>query len=316
MKSIHPMLSYIINTRFFMDRESFQSLVATLLADPESFYFDEAPTYEDNSTSMADKLTSVMAGVDPNITLTRNFSETDIPFNSIAYHRMFGPVIADEEYYRWYFSTKQFIKDVKAAESNPNIISHFCHVSTGGGEAWMLEKAYEVVKATLKPFIFFIEKKDCSAGYYISSAGNKIYCYTINDTIGSIGCMVAFWDIVPYFVKEGFSWIEEYAHKSDLKNKKFNDLTDGKAEQYITEELDPLQEQFESAVRAARPALAKLEKDHPAFRGETFDSLRAQQIGLIDEIAEIEQAILYTHQQGMEYLNKKSAQKRALNYLQ
>lgn len=298
-----------------MDRESFQSLVATLLADPESFDYNNAPTYEDNSASMSDKLTSVMAGVDPNISLTRNFSETDIPFNSIAYHRMFGPVIADESYYNWFFSTKQFIKDVKAAESNSNIIAHFLHASTGGGEAWMLEKAFSAVKATQKPFIVFTEKKNCSAGYYISSAGDKIYCYTINDTIGSIGCMVAFWDIVPYFVKEGFSWIEEYAHKSDRKNKKFNELTKGNAEQYITEELDPLQEQFESAVRSARPSLAKLEKDHPAFRGETFDSLRAQQVGLIDEIAEIEAAILYTHQQGLENINKRSAQKRALNYL-
>lgn len=316
MKSIHPMLSYITSARFFMDRESYQSMIAALLVDPESFYNDAAPSYEVNSASMADKLTSAMAGIDKNISITRNFSETDIPFNSIAYHRMFGPVIADEEYYRWYFSTKQFIKDVKAAESNQNIIAHFLHASTGGGEAWMLEKAYEVVKATQKPFIVFIEKKNCSAGYYISSAADKIFCYTINDTIGSIGCMVAFWDMVPYFVKEGFSWIEEYAHKSDLKNKKFNDLTDGKAEQYITEELDPLQEQFESAVRSARPALAKLEKDHPAFRGETFDSLRAQQNGLIDEIAEIEDAILFCHQQGLENLNKQSAQKKALNYLQ
>lgn len=316
MKAIHPLLSYIINTRFFMDRDSLQSLLATLFANPGSFFVDDQPSYEDNSASMADKLTEVSAGTDPNISLTRSFSETDIPVNSIAYHRIFGPILADEDYYRWYFSTKRFIKDIKAAEANSNIVAHFGHVSTGGGEAWMLEKAHEAVKNCQKPFIFFIEKKDCSAGYYITSAGKRIFAYTLNDTIGSIGTMVAFWDIAPYFIKQGLKWIEEYAHKSDKKNKKFNKLTEGDAEQYITEELDPLQEQFETAVRAARPQLAKLPEDHDAFRGETFDSLRAQEIGLIDEIAEIEQAILYTHQQGMDYLSKKNARNKALSYLQ
>ena len=115
MKAIHPMLSYIVNTRFFMTRDSFQSMMVTLLADPDSFFIEDTPTYEDNSVEIADKITSVMAGIDPNINLTRSFKENDIPVNSIAYHRIFGPIIADDDYCRWYFSTKQFIKA-------PNII--------------------------------------------------------------------------------------------------------------------------------------------------------------------------------------------------
>ena len=128
--------------------------------------------------------------------------------------------------------------------------------------------------------------------------------------------MVAFWNMEGYYENYGFKKIEEYAKRSDLKNKKFNDLQDGKPEQYIKEELDPLQAQFEAAVRAARPQLTELPEDHPLWRGETFDATHSLEIGLIDEIAEIETAVLFAHQQGMENLEKEKAnQQQALTYL-
>ncbi len=313
MKAFHPLISYIINSRF--DREPLQELAIQLIGEREdSFFDDHIPSYDENSDKAANKIAALFEQTDPNIHITRNFKETDIPLNSIAYHRIFGPILADDEW-KWYFSTKRFMSDVIAAEQNSRIIAHFAHVNSGGGEAWMLEKAYEVVAATQKPFHVFIEKKAASAAYYLISPANVINSYTVNDTIGSIGTMVAFWDIIPYFIKEGFNWVEEYAHKSDLKNKKFNDLTDGKPEQYITEELDPLQQQFEANVRKARTKLAKLPEDDPVFKGETFDAVRAREIGLIDNITELETAIRETYQAGMNISNRIQSQARALSLI-
>ncbi len=315
MSRIQSFINYLSNARF-SNREVLESILATMFLNPGSFLSDEGPSYEDITTDMAVDLTAVAGEVDPTINVTNQFRETDIPANSIAYHRMFGPILADEEYYRWYFSTKRFIKDVKAAEANPKFIAHFLHANTGGGEAWMLEKAHEAVKNCKKPFIEFTEKKNCSAGLFIGSAAKRRFSYTVNDTHGSLGTMVAFMNLKPYFEAMGVDFVEEYAHRSTLKNKKFNDLADGKPKQYITEELDPLQEQFEKAVREARPQLAALKDDHPLWHGETGDSLWAQEIELIDEIAELEQAVLYAHSQGMKNNNKAQVHARTLSYLQ
>lgn len=315
MSRIQSFINYLANARF-SNREVLESILATMFLNPGSFLSDDGPGYEETSVTMAEQLTAIAGEIDPTINVTNQFRETDIPSNSIAYHRMFGPILADEEYYRWYFSTKRFIKDVKAAEANPKFIAHFLHSNTGGGEAWMLEKAYEAVKNCKKPFIEFTEKKNCSAGLFISSPAKRRFSYTVNDTHGSLGTMVAFMNLKPYFEEMGVKFVEEYAHRSTLKNKKFNDLADGKPKQYITEELDPLQEQFETAVRNARPQLASLKDDHPLWHGETFDARGALEIGLIDEIAELETAVIYAHQQGLEQVNKTQAHSRALSYLQ
>ena len=315
MSRIQSFINYLANARF-SNRDVLESILATMFLNPGSFLSDEGPSYEEISTNMAMDLTAIAGEVDPTINVTNQFNETDIPSNSIGYHRMFGPILADEEYWRWYFSTKRFLRDVKAAEANPKFIAHFLHANTGGGEAWMLEKAYEVVKNTKKPFICFVEKKNCSAGLFVASPSDRIFSYTVNDTHGSLGTMVAFMNLKPYFESMGVDFVEEYAEKSDLKNKKFNDLANGKPKQYIKEELNPLQEQFEQAVRDARPQLANLKDDHPVFRGETFDAQGAIEIGLIDEIAELEQAVLYAHSQGMKNNNKAQAHAQTLSYLQ
>ncbi len=173
------------------------------------------------------------------------------------------------------------------------------YANSGGGEAWYLEVAAEVMKNLTKPVYVFIEKRCCSAAYFLSAYADKIIASTVNDTIGSIGTMVGFWDMIPYYEALGFSWNEHYSNLSDLKNKKFNDLLNGKPEQYKEEELDPLAEQFRSTVRDARPAIAKLDKEylaehkenHPCLRGETFSTLRAIEIGLIDAQMSLEDAV-------------------------
>lgn len=315
MRSFHEFINYLQNTSF-ADSASLKTIVLSAFANPTSFFGEEAPTYNEDSEEIAKKLQVKMTDRDPSINITRSFTDTDIPVNSIAYHRIFGPILADDEW-RWYFSSKQFMRDIKAAENNPNIHAHFLHVSTGGGEAWLLEKVHEAVKNTTKPTFAFIEKVCCSAGLYIICPANVVKAYTVNDTIGSLGTMVSFLDITGYFEAMGAKWIEEYAERSDLKNKKFNDLIDGKPDRYIKEELNPLQEQFEAAVRAARPGLASLKDDHPVFRGDTFsaEKLLAEKIDLIDGLAEIEEAVLECHQMGLEYGDQKKAQQKALSYL-
>lgn len=315
MKSLQAFFNYLQTARF-LDKETLLSVYGAAMSNPQSFFGQEIPTYNQESDEAADKISKLMEERDPTINITRSYTDTDIPVNSIAYHRVFGSILADDVW-RWYFSSKAYMRDLLTADANPNINAHFVHISSGGGEAWLLEKVYETTLSLKKPVYAFIEKCACSAALYIAAPANKIKAYTRNCTIGSIGTMVAFLDILGWYEQMGAKWVEVYATKSDLKNKKYNDLVNEKPDRYIKEELNPLRDQFEAAMREARPGLNNLKEDHPVFRGDTFsaEKLLSEQIDLIDGLADIEEAVAECHEMGIQYKNKKNAQNQALNYI-
>lgn len=215
----------------------------------------------------------------PAVTLTDEFDDDQLPDNSIAYHRVWGTVTADSN---WYFSSKQLAADLQAAEANPQISCHFLHINSPGGEAWYLDRLSETLRACQKPILTFYEQMCCSAGYYIGCHGNRIYALTDNDYVGCIGTMCSFYDFEPYFAKLGIKRVEAKATNSDLKNKTFDDLRHGKDEKFVHDILDPLNAQFLAEVRSQRSQLAEFPDDAPALRGETFYTPQAVELGLAD----------------------------------
>lgn len=312
MKALFDFINYLSTARF-TDRQSLDAILASIMLNPQSYYDEEIPTYAEDSQSIAAELSARMDEKQP-VNLTTEMDSSDLTKDSLAYHRVFGSIIADDRY-SWYFSTKRFMANFKKAEENPLINAHFMHVSSGGGEAWLLDKAFELIQNATKPVFAYYEKAACSAGYYLMAPAKKIAAYTQNCTAGSIGTMIYMINILPALIKQGVQEIEEYATKSDLKNKKFNDLLKGNAENYIKSELDPLQEQFESNVRSARPVIAKLPDDHPVVRGETYSTALAIENGLTDAMMNIEDAIAEAYQMGMDWKRKQQAQQRAISYL-
>ena len=102
-----------------------------------------------------------------------------------------------------------------------------------------------------------------------------------------------------------------------MKNKKYEDLRAGNKEQYISEELDPLAEQFISEVKRSRTKLTETDppEDNPIFRGETFDATHSVTNGLIDNILTLPQAISEAYRLGQEYLDNEELKQRALSYV-
>lgn len=299
--------SLLFDSKWMMTEDAKQALLAQLSLSNSI----ELPDYEKESCDLMDIISSEV-NVEAN--LTRDFHETTIPSGSIAYHRVFGTILADTRW-SWYFSTKQYEADLLAADANPQIIAHFEHMSTGGGEAWYLDRLFETKMKLKKPVVTLYEKRACSAGLYISAPSKKRYALTQNCIIGSLGTMVSFWNIIPYYEKLGLIQIEEYATKSDLKNKLFKDLINGKPEEYKKKELDPLQEQFESHVRTAITAIGKLPEDHESVRGATFDTPHAVEIGLSDGVATLNEALAEAQRLGNEYSGKASKQNKALSLI-
>lgn len=290
-------------------------LVAVDGQQPTSFFFDEdPPTYKETSQkALSLLLKNIVARSElQGITITDNFSAEDLPEGSIAYHRIWGFITAD---CRWYFSSKQFECDLLEAEANPAITCHLLHVNSPGGEAWYLDRLSETMRSLSKPIVSLVEQYNCSASYYITCHSSFIASLTANDTIGCIGTMLEAFNYDGWFEKFGIKRIVARASKSDLKNKKSEDLLNGKTKQYIKEDLDPLNEQFLSAVLAARPQLSNLPEDDPVFRGETFSTPLAIEKVLIDASMTFIEAIAKAIELGNEYAELEKVKKSALNYL-
>lgn len=201
--------------------------------------------------------------------------DTNIEDHSIAYHPIFGTI-----YYSswWRFSTEDFIEDLKAAEANPAIGAHLLHIDSPGGEVFWLHEAFEAVKALKKPCIALIDSCGTSAAYWLACAADKVYASSIFTTVGSIGVMSTFYDDQEYLKKHGIKEIELYSSYSDLKNKMYKDILDGKVEEFIQTRLDPLAEQFINDVKSVRT----IDDDSEAFRGKIYYAMNALPEGLID----------------------------------
>lgn len=296
-------LKKLFSGKLFITRAALQEVLGELFIAERASYFDpqDIPKYREDTCERAKILSQITT-----VNLTDEYDSNNIQQDSIAFHQIKGLIIAEESW--WYASSKQFRADLLAADANPKIIAHFVSVNSGGGEAWYLDVVADTMKKLTKPVVAHYEEVAASAAIYLTINANRIYAATPNETIGSIGTMTSFWDIVPYYEAMGLKWHEHYASQSDMKNKKFNDLLDGKPEKYIKEELDPLAQQFIEAVAAARPATGKLERDHPVFRGETFNTQKSIDIGLIDGQMLMEDAIAEAYKLG--FNKKEFAMKR------
>ena len=284
-------------------QKSFADIVSTI----SKGFYSEPLTYRD---SVKKELQAVSRQSE--ISVTDDFGSDTLDPDSLAYHRIKGMILSDT---RYGFSTKQFAEDLLTADANPHISCHFLHITSGGGEAWYLDRVSEILRTLDKPVYTLIEKVCASAAYYIGCHGVQVKAVTQNDTIGSIGTMVSFYDIRPYLESLGLKYIEEYASKSRLKNKKFNDLVAGKPEQYIKEELDPLQVQFEAEVRRSRSALAALDPEHPVFLGESFDAVHSVENGLVDGIVTMPEAMNEAYGLGREWSRKNKMRHQAYSFI-
>ncbi|MDR1629936.1 MAG: S49 family peptidase [Oscillospiraceae bacterium] len=282
---------------FFITQNALQAYLMPIATKmPASFYFDEIPS----AKNVAKKQAAILSE-ETKINLTTDYGNTELQ-KSLAYYEAHGTLMFDD--YSWYFNTKEFLKDFPAAEANPAILAHFLHINSGGGLAYYLDEVHKVLSTRSKPLIAQCEMYMCSAALYLGAPADKIYATTPFDTLGSIGTMVSFWDLKPYFEKAGFKWHEHYASQSTLKNKRINDLLEGKPDDYIKHELDPLAEQFIVNIKKSR----KKADGDDLFAGQTYYADEAVEMKLIDGIQPVEASIIEAYEKGKEHAEKQRLQ--------
>jgi ClpP class serine protease len=177
-------------------------------------------------------------------------------------------------------------KDIKSADANPNIKSILLVVSSPGGTTSYTDILSEAVTNCSKPVVAFVEGMAASAAYWIISGASKIICSSDLDTVGSIGTMLEYMDMKPYFEKAGVVIHEVYATLSTEKNQHLSDLRAGKYDDLRKNLLDRINSKFHATVTANRPFL-----DASSLTGKTYFASDAIALGLIDAIGSYEYAL-------------------------
>jgi protease-4 len=199
------------------------------------------------------------------------------------------------------YGTEEIASKLLEAAMHRNISSLVLDVDSGGGAVDAVAPMVQAIAKTRniigKPVVASADLA-ASAAYWAVAACNQVIANNqISAEFGSIGVMMSFWDVIPYWEKEGFKFHKVYATQSDWKNKTFELALQGKYDEIKAEELDPLAIAFQNAIKANRGNQLKM--DVPGLlngrmffaNNEKDNSLNAKEVGLINEIGTLDDAI-------------------------
>ncbi|MFC6268246.1 signal peptide peptidase SppA [Frigoriflavimonas asaccharolytica] len=187
-----------------------------------------------------------------------------------------------------------FIKQIKKLADNDHVKAVVLRVNSPGGSANASDQILFELAALKKKKLLVVSFGDyaASGGYYISMAADKIYSEP-NTITGSIGVF----GIIPYF--------KELANKNGVKSEvvstnansamysPINGLTPG-AVTIMTKNVENTYSRFVNFVSANRKkSFAEIDE---IGGGRVWSGTRAKQIGLVDELGSLHNAIEYATQ--------------------
>lgn len=211
------------------------------------------------------------------------------PPKSVAVISVKGPLMKEDQFCgpAGMASVGQIVKE---AENHHNIDAIVLHIDSPGGTVDGTEALANIITATQKPVVSFVDGLMASAALWIGSSANEIIASTDTDEVGSVGVLMSFADIQPYWEKLGVKFHTITASTSAEKVKMWEDLRAGKYDTYIKEVLDPLDEKFMNVIKENRPNVTD---EH--LTGKVFFARDVMGV-FVDSIGTLEDAILRAYE--------------------
>lgn len=223
-------------------------------------------------------------------------SSTSTRQRSIAIINVEG-VLTKHDYW-WIPGMDTIGRWIKELSENPDIGSIILNMSTPGGTVEGSQVLADTIAACPKPILAYVNEMACSGGVFMFAPCTEVWAATPRARTGSIGVMISGMNLQPYWEKLGVKFISEKSKLSPDKNKRENDLMNGKPKQYVDEVLDPLAVDFIEHVKAHRNIT-----DESVFLGRTMFASEALEVGLIDRIGNFDQLIARAHELAEEFEN-------------
>jgi len=269
------LVSTILNEPFLIDRDAALGYAGLLL----SIIKGERLPDQDWGKNRAENKAYIISGDSQDISY--DYNDANIPEGSTAVIPIRGEIMKYSEMCGPKGSL-ELTNNVIQADNNPNISGILFIIDSPGGQVTHTDILAAAIKNAKTPTVAFVEGLAASAAYWIASSADKIIASSDIDKVGSIGTMMFYADVQPYYEEMGVKFHEIYATLSKDKNKDFNDVLAGKYDDYRTNTLDVINNKFHDSVRDNRQDISK-----DVFTAKTYFAKDAIGLGLIDEIGTI-----------------------------
>lgn len=276
---VNPLFSNILSAKWLIEpifAESQGAMLASMLN--KSMAYEDREPEEDSAYAIAPG--AVTKGV--RYSYWRGFDNA--PHGSVAVVRVNGTMMKYDQACGP-IGTETIAQIIKEADAHENIGAIVLHIDSPGGTVDGTEVLGSAIKATEKPIISYVDGMMCSAALWAGVCSDEIIASTDTDEIGSVGVLLSFADVQPYWEKAGIKFHTIIASKSPEKVKVWEDLRAGKYDEYRKSHLDPIDEKFMSHVRAMRPNVTD---DH--LNGKVFFAKDVMGV-FVDAIGTLQDAI-------------------------
>ncbi|MDI1471738.1 MAG: signal peptide peptidase SppA [Thermodesulfovibrio sp.] len=221
------------------------------------------------------------------ISFLATIMESSLSYGKIAMVNVKGIIV----------DSKAVIEEIKQYRKNPAIKAIVLRVDSPGGAVVPSQEIYEEIKRTIKvkPVVVSMGSIAASGAYYISCPATKIIANPGTIT-GSIGVLIEIPNIKGLLDKIGVK-------AEVIKSGKYKDITSplkpplqSDEKEVLQRLIDDVHDQFVDAVSEGRKI--PIEKVKKIADGRVFTGLKAKEIGLVDEIGDLEYAIKVAAQLG------------------
>lgn len=143
------------------------------------------------------------------------------------------------------------------AEKASNISAIVLHVDSPGGTVDGTSDLANIIAASTKPVVTFVDGLMASAALWIGLQAKEVFASNNFAEVGSVGVMMSFMDVIPAYEKKGAKYHQIVSTLSPDKVKMYNDLRAGNYDDYRKFQLDPLAEEFHRVVKTVRPSVTE-----------------------------------------------------------
>jgi signal peptide peptidase SppA len=204
------------------------------------------------------------------------------PAGSVAVIKLKNTLMKDDQYCGP-VGTATIGEIIRTAGAHENIDGIVLHVDSPGGTVDGTEALANIVKWVEKPVVTFVDGLMASAAFWVGSQADEIIASTDTDEIGSVGVLLSFADLQPYWESLGIKFHKIVASASTDKTKIWEDLRDGKYDTYIKEVLDPLDEKFMNVIRENLPNIENKHLTGKVFFARELMGIVVNSIGTLDD---------------------------------
>jgi protease-4 len=265
-------------------------ILKTMSGEPVDWGLPAERIEESGARADVPKRLTMMNSGDEVFKASHWMSPDRFPYNSIVMIDIIGPVLKYGDVCS-YGSVHHSNLIAKFANAK-NIAGIILNIDSPGGQAdgtAMLAKTInQAVK--LKPVVGIIQDGlAASAGYWIGSSTQELYCSEDTDKVGSIGAYTTIANVYAYWESQGLPVRDIYSRLSTDKSADYRNALEGK-DDLIQDDLDFLVKDFIADVKTFRGQRLKTSKEDP-FTGKMYHSADATKIGLIDGVKSLEQVV-------------------------